>query len=314
MNWTLLGTRPLTRPAIAANSTRKLWWRCPDCGHRWQATVGSRAAGHGCPECYNERRRTQGPRAVSPEESLKARHPALAAEWDRERNRGLDPAAISPKSKRKVWWRCGTCGHGWAASVQNRTYGHGCPRCGLERRARTQSRVDYDRSLAARHPGLIGELHPTRNAGLDPEQLGARSSLKVWWRCGTCGHEWQAAVASRTYAGTGCPVCGLRRRAKTRSKVDPKRSLAVKHPEIAAQLHPSRNQAIDPARLGARSEPKAVVAVRHLWTRVEDRRLDAHGRLGMPSLLSSESRAVRRRRRELEVMTRAAASSHSAFR
>ena len=35
---------------------------------------------------------------------------------------------------------------------------------------------------------------------------------------------------------------------------------------------------------------KVVVAVRHLWTRVEDRRVDAHGRLRMPSLLSSESR------------------------
>ncbi len=266
--------------SIAASSACKLWWRCPDCGHRWQATVGSRATGHGCPECYNERRRTQGPRAVSPEDSLKARHPALAAEWDRERNRGLDPAAISPKSKHKVWWRCGTCGYGWAASVQNRTYGHGCPRCGLERRARTQSHVDYDRSLAARHPGLIAELHPTQNAGLDPELLGARSSLKVWWRCGNCGHEWQAAVASRTYAGTGCPVCGLRRRAKTQSKVDPKRSLAVKHPEIAAQLHPSRNQAIDPARLGARSSLKLwwrCDTCGHEWRTAVSTRTDGSG-------------------------------------
>ena len=87
---------------IAANSRRKLWWRCPDCGHQWQAAVRSRAAGHGCPECYSERRRAQGPRAVSAEQSLQAGHPALAAEWDRGRNRGLDPAAISPKSKHKV--------------------------------------------------------------------------------------------------------------------------------------------------------------------------------------------------------------------
>lgn len=45
--------------SIAASSTRKLWWHYPDCGHRRQATVGSRATGHGCPECYNERRRTK---------------------------------------------------------------------------------------------------------------------------------------------------------------------------------------------------------------------------------------------------------------
>ena len=238
---------------IAAKSGRKLWWCCEACGHKWRATVGSRAAGHGCPECYGRRRREQGPSEVSADRSLHALYPEVAAEWDRTRNGGLDPAAISPMSKQKVWWRCRTCGHSWPAVVHNRASGHGCPRCGLKRRARTQSRVAFDRSLAARHPGLIGELHPTRNPGLDSKQLGARSSLKVWWRCGTCAHEWKATIASRTYAGTGCPVCGLARRARTQSKVDPARSLAVRHPEIAAQLHPSRNQGIDPAQLGARS-------------------------------------------------------------
>jgi rubrerythrin len=184
--------------AIAAKSSRKVWWRCAVCGHRWEATVGSRAAGHGCPECYGKHRREQGPREVSVDRSLQGRHPEVAAEWDRSRNGGLDPAAISPMSKQKVWWRCRTCGHTWQALVENRASGHGCPRCGLKRRARTQSRVAYDRSLAARYPGLIRELHPTRNPGLDAKQLGARSSLKVWWRCGTCGHGWKAAVASRT--------------------------------------------------------------------------------------------------------------------
>ena len=194
--------------------------------------------------------------------------------------RGLDPAAISPNSKHKVWWRCGTCEHRWAASVQNRTHGHGCPRCGLTRRARTQSHVPYDRSLAARHPTLILELHPTRNPGLDPKQIGDRSSLKVWWRCSTCDHEWQAAVASRTYAGTGCPVCGLTRRAKTQSKVDRTRSLAVKQPEVAAQLHPSRNPEIDPAEVGARSSLKLwwlCDTCGHEWRTAVSTRTDGSG-------------------------------------
>jgi Probable Zinc-ribbon domain/ROS/MUCR transcriptional regulator protein len=34
--------------AIGAHSSRRLWWRCAACDHRWQATVGSRSAGHGC--------------------------------------------------------------------------------------------------------------------------------------------------------------------------------------------------------------------------------------------------------------------------
>ena len=210
--------KTLDPAAIAANSARKLWWRCRDCGHRWQATVGSRATGHGCPQCYDERRRTQGPRAVSPEQSLKARHPALAAEWDRERNRGLDPAAISPKSKHKVWWRCSTCGHEWKAAVSSRTYaGTGCPVCGLRRRAKTQSNVDRARSLAVKHPEIAAQLHPSRNQAIDPAQLGARSSLKLWWRWDTCSHEWRTAV-STLIDGSGCPACY---RAKRRERALP---------------------------------------------------------------------------------------------
>ncbi len=265
---------------IAAKSSLRVWWRCPACGHTWRATVGSRAAGHGCPECYGQRRREQGPRVVAVDRSLQALYPGVAAEWDRARNGGLDPAAISPMSKQNAWWQCGTCGHTWPAVVHNRTRGHGCPRCGLERRARTQSRVVYERSLAARYPGLIGELHPTRNPGLDAKQLGARSSLKVWWRCGTCGHEWKATAASRTYAGTGCPVCGLARRARTQSKVDPGRSLAVRYPEIAAELHVSRNQGIDSAQLGARSSLKLwwrCDTCGHAWKTAVSTRTDGSG-------------------------------------
>lgn len=120
-------------------------------------------------EAPAQRRRTQGPREVSAEQSPSARHPILAAEWDRGRNHGLDLAAINPKSTHKVWWRCGTCDHEWKAAVASRTYaGTGCPACGLRRRARTQSKVDPARSLAVKHAGIAAQLHPSRNQAIDP--------------------------------------------------------------------------------------------------------------------------------------------------
>ena len=56
--------------------------------------------------------------------------------------------------------------------------------------------------------------------------------------------------------GSGCAVCGLKRRARTQSEPEPARSLAVKHPDIAAELHRQRNLGIDPVGLGARSSLK----------------------------------------------------------
>ncbi len=196
--------RSMTWSAIAAKSSRRLWWRRQRCGHEWQATVGSRAAGSGCPAC--DRQRKRGPRTVGRERSLQASHPELAAEWHPTRNRVLNPADVSPGSKHRAWWCCAACGHQWQSAVHNRARGSGCPVCGLKRRARTQSEVEPARSLAARHPEIAAELHPQRNRGIDPLGLGARSSLKLWWRCASCGHEWKTAVSTRT-DGSGCPAC-----------------------------------------------------------------------------------------------------------
>ena len=38
----------LTPRDVLPGSRRKVWWRCGE-GHEWQATVGSRAEGKGCP-------------------------------------------------------------------------------------------------------------------------------------------------------------------------------------------------------------------------------------------------------------------------
>ena len=45
------------------------------------------------------------------------------------------------------------------------------------------------RSLLERRPDLAAELHPTRNANLEPERVGAWSSEPAWWRCARCGRE-----------------------------------------------------------------------------------------------------------------------------
>ena len=38
------------------NCDKKVWWKCSK-GHEWQAAIGSRNRGSGCPECAREKRR-----------------------------------------------------------------------------------------------------------------------------------------------------------------------------------------------------------------------------------------------------------------
>jgi len=154
------------------------------------------------------------------------------------------------------------------------------PSVRIKRRSRTQSVVAPARSLAVKHPDVAAELHPQRNPGIDPIRLGTRSGLKLWWQCASCGHAWKTAVAARTAGGTGCPVCGLKRRSRTQSEVAPARSLAVKHPNVAAELHPQQNAGVDPIRLGARSGLKLwwqCATCEHAWKTAVSTRTDGCG-------------------------------------
>lgn len=60
-------------------------------------------------------------------------------------------------------------------------------------------------SLSKVHPELISEWSD-RNYPLTPDNITFGSNKIVWWK-GSCGHEWQASVKSRTINGTGCPYC-----------------------------------------------------------------------------------------------------------
>lgn len=151
-------------------------------------------------------------------------------------------------------------------------------------------RVGRFRSLAALRPDLAAQLHPTRNAGLDPETLGPHSVRVVWWRCATCGHEWQMPVKHRTQPGgraQGCPACGRRRSvaatiARNTRPISPQISLACRHPELLGEWHPDRNGDLDPSLIASGTSRKVwwrCVCCGHEWqAAVSDRTITRRGR------------------------------------
>lgn len=207
--WHPSRNRPLEPTDIGIGSNRRVWWRC-DKGHQWQATVQSRCLGTGCPYCSGRR--------TTSERSLAKLRPDLLEEWDRDRNPALDPNKMAASTLTPVWWRCSE-GHRWQAPPGHRARGEGCPYCAGRLTAR-------DRSFAALYPGLLAEVHPERNAGLDLWSLAPAARREIWWRC-SHGHQWSARVNARTVGKTGCPACADR---------SPK-GIPVfdRYPELAAQ-------------------------------------------------------------------------------
>ena len=73
-------------------------------------------------------------RRVSKEACLATLYPKLAREWHKAKNGELTPQKVTPKSVKKVWWRCRK-GHEWEARIVGRTKNDkGCPIC-LSRRS-----------------------------------------------------------------------------------------------------------------------------------------------------------------------------------
>lgn len=104
-------------------------------------------------------------------------------------------------------------------------------------------------SLAIKHPDIAAELHPTRNPGIDPRKLGARSGLRPWWRCPDGGHEWQAKVYVRHQ----------RRRLPSVPAIRPGpggQTFADARPDLVAERHPTRNGDLDPQAVSAHSARK----------------------------------------------------------
>ena len=186
---------------LTYGSTRKVWWKCPKCGGRWQTCIGDRTEKENrtrtkCPYCSNKR-------VLINFNDLATINPQLASEWHPTKNGDLKPTDVTAGSDRKVWWKCPKCGGEWQTVVRYRTNGAGCLYCVGHKV------LSGFNDLSTVNPELASEWHPTKNGDLKPTDVTAGTNKKVWWKCSKCGHEWQAQIALRKY--TNCPKCNLRK-------------------------------------------------------------------------------------------------------
>ena len=173
---------------VRPQSNRKIWWQCSK-GHEWQVAVNSRATGSGCPYCYG--------RFATKENNLARKYPELLAEWDEEKNNGLDPSEFTPRSSKKVWWRCEN-GHSWQTIISNRTnrIKSGCPICA--RSAQRKYSIEDIQALAKKRGGKC----------LSEKYTSARKKLEF---CCKEGHIWETRADSILYTSAWCPICGRKR-------------------------------------------------------------------------------------------------------
>ena len=217
----------VTPDQVIPGEVAKRWWRC-SLGHEWEVATRYRTgpSGSGCPACVASRASQDG-------NDLATRYPGIAAQWHPTRNGSVTPDLVPAGEVAKRWWRC-ALDHEWEAATKGRTgQDKGCPTCA------NRKLLPGFNDLATRYPDVAAQWHPTRNGSVTPDQVFPGEVSKRWWQC-SLGHEWEVAPNARTASASGCPYCTGRR------ALSGFNDLATRHPDVAAQWHPTRNGDITP--------------------------------------------------------------------
>ena len=185
--------------------------------------------------------------------------------------------------------------------------GSGCPECARQRSCGRHPQREF---LKDELPDVYAELHPTKNAGVDTDNLTCGSAKRVWWLCQSnrsrpegCKHEheWEAQVKARCSLRrpTGCPFCN-------RACICPCESLAtlqqtlMQYWEYASNAVPLQ-EPLDPLWVGQHSKRKAWWRhvcvdgqVHHSYAKIWDvvRAFNLRGRLPCPRCAAATRAAI----------------------
>lgn len=187
----------LSPEEVFAGADCAAFWRCLDDQEHpeWEAKIGNRARGTGCPECWREQ---QGRPAVG--EAVADIHPILIPAWHTENDR--TPWDVRPGSQYRAKWRCLPKPHhpDWHATVRSRALGGtGCWPCSFE--------PDNGQSVGDLYPALLRSWHAGNDR--DPFSVSPSAPYLAKWIClDDPDHpDWTASVYSRAIDGSGCAEC-----------------------------------------------------------------------------------------------------------
>ena len=201
--WDCSKNGAVTPKEVTYGTTKKYWWICSN-GHSYESSVAGRIRGRCCPICA-------GQTVLKGFNDLATVNPKLANEWNYTKNAPLTPDQITSGTRRKVWWICEKK-HEWEASIASRGNGFGCPYCS------GRIAIAGKNDLITMNPGFLKEWHPTKNGNLLPETFKLYSSKRIWWRCSSCGYDWEARISDRS-KGNGCPACNRINRTSTPEQI-----------------------------------------------------------------------------------------------
>lgn len=224
---------------VRAGSGLEPIWLCSE-KHIYKASLYSRTGVNrtGCPYC-------SGRLPIKGENDLLTINPLIASEWHPNKNKGITPSDVLPRSNRKIWWVC-LEGHEWKTEVNNRTVGKGCSVCS------NNVIVPGINDAATANPVLAKWFASDLNDNKEIlNEVTDKSNIVLWWRCPEDDeHTFSRSVRNHTYSSR-CPVCSVGRSTVISGVND----LTTRRPDLMKEWDWEKNS-IDPTTIRQGTELK----------------------------------------------------------
>ncbi len=179
---------PLRPEQVYPNSSRKAHWKCKECRYQWEAVIGSRNQGYGCPRCSNRENYT-------------------TEEWIRKAKEihgdKYDYSIVNyVNSKTPVTIICSNHGE-FEQMPSEHIGGKGCKYCAHQAFHPNDSFANIAPEIATEW-----DYELNKDSGYTPETIGIDSVKQFYWHCNNGKpHSYHATIASRVNRHTGCAVC-----------------------------------------------------------------------------------------------------------
>ena len=169
---------------ITPKNNNSYYWKCMKCRHIYASVVSNRTAGHGCPKCAGQYRR-------SSEDFVKE---------IREINPYIEIVSSFLNTESKITIRCKKCGTTDVLNARSLLNGAGCKQCNY-------TKLHNDRVMPKTELNdRIAQINP--NIEITGKFINA--AKRIACKCKQCGHAWAPIAGSILYQSTGCPRCSGR--------------------------------------------------------------------------------------------------------
>jgi very-short-patch-repair endonuclease len=187
---------------VSLKSAKKCWFDCNVCNHSFSSAPKTVVKGHWCPYCANQA--VCGDiNCVQCLEKSFASH-EKAQYWS---NRNLSlPINVLKGSPKKYWFRCDKCPHEFESQLSGITgeRNRWCKYCSNQALCNNDDCKDcFDKSFASHEKSQFWSL---RNIKTPREIFKKSDSIKYWFKCPKCPHEFEKNCA-HILNGSFCPYC-----------------------------------------------------------------------------------------------------------